>query len=77
MFRAMGAGWMFVLLAGICVLVTPLPIMVARIGPRLRRERAEKTKRKEEELAQEREAATPQQSKSKKSLTRRAKYELN
>lgn len=59
MFRAMGAGWMFVLLAGICVLVTPLPIMVARIGPRLRRERAEKTKRKEEELAQEREAATP------------------
>lgn len=57
MFKAMGAGWMFVLLAGICVLVTPLPIMVARIGPRLRRERAEKAKRQEEELAQEREAA--------------------
>ena len=57
MFKAMGAGWMFVLLAGICVLVTPLPIMVARIGPRLRRERAEKAKRKEEELAQERHAS--------------------
>lgn len=57
MFKAMGAGWMFVLLAGICVLVTPLPIIVARIGPRLRRERAEKAKRKEELLVQEREAA--------------------
>lgn len=56
MFKAMGAGWMFVLLAGICVLVTPLPIMVARIGPRLRRERAEKAKRKEEVLAREGEA---------------------
>lgn len=57
MFRAMGAGWMFVLLAGICVLVTPLPVFVARVGPRLRRERAEKAKRREETLTREREEA--------------------
>lgn len=58
MYQKMGAGWMFVLLAGICVLVTPLPIIAARIGPRLRAQRAEEGKQREEGLAQAPSAAT-------------------
>lgn len=55
--RVMGAGWMFVLLSGICLLVTPLPLLVVRYGPqwRARRtERLERAARKEAETQSER-----------------------
>jgi hypothetical protein len=44
--REIGAGWMFVLLSGICLLVTPLPLIVIRYGPRWRAQRAERAERK-------------------------------
>lgn len=47
--NAMGPGWTFVLIAGLCVLVTPLPLIVLRIGPKRRLRRWEKAKRKVEE----------------------------
>lgn len=47
--KAMGAGWMFVLLSGICLLATPLPLLVVRYGPRWRKRRAELAARREAE----------------------------
>lgn len=73
MYKAMGAGWMFVLIAGLCVLVTPLPILVARIGPRLRRERAEEAKRKETALAQEQGDAAAAAAEVRDDLTEKSK----
>lgn len=46
--KKMGAGWMFVLLSGLCLVFTPLPLIVLRKGPEWRRRRDEKRRRKEE-----------------------------
>ncbi|KAF7325618.1 MFS domain-containing protein [Mycena kentingensis (nom. inval.)] len=37
--NAMGVGWTYVLLAGICVLVSPLMVVVRKIGPEWRKRR--------------------------------------
>ena len=39
MFDAMGIGWTFVLLAGLCVLTSPLLFVIMFIGPKLRAKR--------------------------------------
>jgi hypothetical protein len=47
-FTAIGTGWTYVLLAGLCVLASPLIYVVMHIGPRCR----EKRRRKREAKAQ-------------------------
>lgn len=39
MVNAMGVGWTYVLLAGLCVLVAPLMFVIQRVGPRCRAKR--------------------------------------
>lgn len=50
--RRMGPGWMFVLLSGLCLLATPLPIIVWKKGPAWRAKRNERLRRKEEAEAE-------------------------
>jgi len=45
----MGPGWSFVALSGICILATPMPLIVLRYGPRWRLRRARRAKAKDEE----------------------------
>ncbi|KLT46062.1 MFS general substrate transporter [Cutaneotrichosporon oleaginosum] len=49
--REIGAGWMFVLLNGLCLLVTPLPLIVVRYGPRWRARRAAAAMERKAKLA--------------------------
>jgi hypothetical protein len=37
--KRLGPGWTYVLLGGLCFLVTPLPFIVRKIGPRYREKR--------------------------------------
>ncbi|WWD16590.1 hypothetical protein CI109_101018 [Kwoniella shandongensis] len=55
----MGPGWCFVLLNGICLLGTPLVLIVLKCGPRWRKQRREKAKRKEVEMKEKEIAALP------------------
>ncbi|RSH94560.1 hypothetical protein EHS25_004364 [Saitozyma podzolica] len=45
---AMGPGWTFVLLSGICLLATPMPLIVLKWGPEWRLRRHRRAKEKEE-----------------------------
>lgn len=50
---AMGAGWTFVLLSGICLLATPMPLIVLKWGPGWRLRRHRRAKEKEEKRRSE------------------------
>jgi hypothetical protein len=47
--RHLGAGWSFVLLSGIWLLLTPLPLIVAKYGSKWRLRQIEKDTQKKEE----------------------------
>ncbi|WVQ78691.1 hypothetical protein IAT38_000778 [Cryptococcus sp. DSM 104549] len=51
MYKAMGAGWTFVLLTGICILGIPLPLLVVRKGRFWRAKRMAKKEAKKERKA--------------------------
>jgi hypothetical protein len=50
---AMGPGWTFVLLSGICLLATPMPLIVLKWGPEWRLRRHRRAKEKEEKRRSE------------------------
>lgn len=56
--KAIGAGWTFTLLSGICLLVVPMPLAVLKWGPRWRKRRRERVKAREEKKAQRQQQAT-------------------
>ena len=49
MIQAMGVGWTFVLLSGLCVAVAPLLLVIMFIGPKFRRDRREREARRKAE----------------------------
>ena len=51
--NAMGPGWSFVTLSGVCLLGTPLPLIVLRYGPRWRVRRVKRAEVKEEKKRRE------------------------
>jgi hypothetical protein len=46
MYSALGAGWTFVLLSGICIAGLPLPYVVVRYAPDWRRKREEQAEKR-------------------------------
>ncbi|ORY29520.1 major facilitator superfamily domain-containing protein [Naematelia encephala] len=50
---AMGAGWSFVVLSGVCILGTPMPLVVLKYGPKWRLNRIRKAKEKAERKRRE------------------------
>ena len=51
MINAMGVGWSYVLLAGLCVLVSPIVLVIVRMGPRWRAKERERLAQHEAEKA--------------------------
>ncbi|GJE99620.1 MFS general substrate transporter [Phanerochaete sordida] len=56
MIEAMGVGWTFVLLSGLCVATAPLLLVIMFIGPKFRRERRDREARRKAEKAAEKAA---------------------